>query len=370
MGAPMGLEEQIGKVRSEIRTDAYQMSIGEWLSLYESGEIDIHPEFQRFFRWDLEQKTRLIESILLGIPIPPIFVSQREDGVWDVVDGLQRLSTIYEFAGILKGEDGETLPQLKLEGTDYLPALCGKEWENGSAPELALSQDQRLLIKRSKIGVSIILRESDERAKFELFQRLNTGGSSLTQQEVRNCILVMVNRDMYLWLRELASYEPFQDCIALSERPLAEQYDMELALRFLLFALIDVESLKGIRDVGDFLTDKMILMARDESFDRDEAARRFRETFRRLSEAAGDDTFVRFVADRERFMGGFIVSAFEVIAFGVGYNVDRAPEADELRTRIKNLWSNHEYRDASGSGFTASRRLPRLIPLGRTLFAE
>src|SRR5437867_2884886 len=103
----MALQEEIDVMRKEIRTDSYSMSIGEWISLYEKDEIDIHPEFQRFFRWTDLQKTRLIESILLGIPIPPVFVSQREDGVWDVVDGLQRLSSIYQFAGILTDEEGK-----------------------------------------------------------------------------------------------------------------------------------------------------------------------------------------------------------------------------------------------------------------------
>src|SRR5664279_5443079 len=102
----MSLEEEIGAKRKEIRTDGYPMSIGEWISMYEKNEIDIHPEFQRFYRWSEAQKTSLIESLLLGIPIPPVFVSQRRDGVWDVVDGLQRLSTIYQFVGILKDEYG------------------------------------------------------------------------------------------------------------------------------------------------------------------------------------------------------------------------------------------------------------------------
>ncbi|MCL1803987.1 MAG: DUF262 domain-containing protein [Eubacteriaceae bacterium] len=77
------------------------------MNLYKDGELDVHPEFQRFYGWDEEQKTKLIESILLGIPIPPIFVSQRRDGIWDVIDGQQRLSTILQFTHLLKEENGE-----------------------------------------------------------------------------------------------------------------------------------------------------------------------------------------------------------------------------------------------------------------------
>ena len=80
----MSLIDEIDLRRREIRTDGYAMSIGEWISLYEKKELDIHPEFQRFFRWTDTQKTNLIESILLGIPLPPIFVSQRKNGVWDI----------------------------------------------------------------------------------------------------------------------------------------------------------------------------------------------------------------------------------------------------------------------------------------------
>ncbi len=65
-------------------------------NLYTDNELDLHPEFQRFFRWKPSQKSRFIESLLIGIPIPSIFVYQREDGVWDVIDGVQRLSTIFD----------------------------------------------------------------------------------------------------------------------------------------------------------------------------------------------------------------------------------------------------------------------------------
>ncbi|RZA13905.1 MAG: DUF262 domain-containing protein, partial [Proteobacteria bacterium] len=197
MAKKQGLQAEIEEMRKDIRTDSYSMSIGEWISLYEGNEIDIHPEFQRFFRWTEYQKTRLIESILLGIPIPPIFVSQREDGVWDVVDGLQRLSTIYQFVGLLKDEDGQVFDPLVLEGTKYLPSLGGKVWNLEESLATSFTPAQRLYIKRAKIDVSLIQKESHEMAKYELFQRLNTGGSFATPQEVRNCIMVMYNKDMY-----------------------------------------------------------------------------------------------------------------------------------------------------------------------------
>ena len=103
------LQEQIDLKSKEIHTDSYPISIGEIISMYKDGDIDIHPEFQRFFRWTSLQKTMLIESILLNIPIPPIFVAQRKDGIWDIVDGLQRMSTILQFTGVLQDEQKNTL---------------------------------------------------------------------------------------------------------------------------------------------------------------------------------------------------------------------------------------------------------------------
>jgi hypothetical protein len=131
----MALQAEIDNKRKDIYTESYPMSIGELISLYADNEMDIHPEFQRFFRWTQLQKSKLIESILLGIPIPPIFVSQRIDGVWDVIDGLQRLSTIFEFVGVLRNEDKDLVPPSTLTETSYLPSLSGKRWENPNGDE-------------------------------------------------------------------------------------------------------------------------------------------------------------------------------------------------------------------------------------------
>lgn len=112
----MALQDEISQKSAEVKSESYSMSIGELSNLYKDKEMDIHPEFQRFYRWSDTQKTKLIESILLGIPIPPIFVAQRQDGIWDVVDGLQRLSTIFQFMGILIDEKDEKVAPLDVLG--------------------------------------------------------------------------------------------------------------------------------------------------------------------------------------------------------------------------------------------------------------
>lgn len=363
----MGLIDEVNNVRKEIRTDQYSMSIGEWVSLYESGEIDIHPEFQRFFRWSDSQKSNFIESILLGIPIPSIFVSQREDGVWDVIDGLQRLSTVYQFLGILKKEDGTLHNSIVLNKTKYLPSLEGKKWED-SDPNNSLDQSLRLLIKRAKISVSIVLKESDFKAKYELFQRLNTGGSTLTEQEVRNCIMVMLNKNLFAWLKKLTEYEPFQQCISLSEKNIQEQYDVELALRFLLLFNAGEEKLKNLRDVSAFLTDGATIIAEDQSFDYDRHEHIFKETFNTLYNTTEGSSFRRYNREKQRFMGGFTLSSFEAIAPGVGYNIAANTLTPNLVDAIMYVMHNPVFQKYSGSGMPANFRLPHIIPLGRKAF--
>ena len=369
----MTLDLEIESRRSEIRSDGYPMSIGELINLYRDGELDIHPEFQRFYRWNNEQKSRLIESLLLGIPIPSIFVAQREDGVWDVIDGLQRLSTIFQLVGILKDEDGKLLGPLTLSKTKYLPSLEGKTWENED-PSVSLGTTNQLIIRRSKIDVKIILRESSESSKYELFQRLNTGGSQLSDQEVRNAILIMVNPDAYRWIADLAEDANFLDCVALSDRALSEQYHLELVTRFLVFRNLDESELSSVGDIGEFLNERIAELAKSDDFHETQVVEEvaFRCTFARLSESLGDRSFRKYDATRERYFGGFSISAFEPIALGIGHNFKHyhseadAPRIEEL---TKNLWTDSQFVSHSGSGVRASSRLPSNIPLGRLLFA-
>lgn len=368
----MTLETEIEQKAKEIRTDEYPMSIGEVLSLYKDNELDIHPEFQRFYRWTDLQKSKLIESIFLGIPVPPIYVSQRDDGVWDVIDGLQRLSTIFEFMGELKDENGNVLPPKNLIGTEYLPSLEGKVWKDETGQENLITHTLKLMFKRAKIYLVIIRKESDPNAKYELFQRLNTLGSKLSDQEVRNCLLVMYNREFFIWIKELTAFEPFQNCIALSDKLIEQQYDLELLLRFVIYKNSTIDEIKKAKDVDDFLTKKMIEFSKSSQFNKTTEKDIFERTFSILNHTLGEDSFKRYNPTKTKFEGKFLISAFEVIAIGLGKNVENWSERDksEILNKIKSIWSDPIFVDNSGSGSNVTTRLPVLLPYGKTLFQK
>ena len=114
------IEKEIEQKRGHIKTENVIFSIGEIISMYRDGDLNIHPDFQRFFRWNNEQKSRLIESIFLGLPIPSFFVYEDKENVWEVLDGLQRISSILEYIGELKNSDNKKQKYLVLEGLQYL----------------------------------------------------------------------------------------------------------------------------------------------------------------------------------------------------------------------------------------------------------
>lgn len=364
----MSLEDEITERSQEISTDAYAMSVGELVSLYRDYELEIHPEFQRFFRWSHNQKSKFIESLLLGIPIPSIFVSQTETGTWDVVDGLQRISTILELMGELKDQDGNLLPPLILGATRYLPSLEKKVWKNPTVEQIELPQLAKLKIKRSRFDLKIVLNTSDMKSKYELFQRLNTGGSFATDQEVRNCILLMINRDFYRWLVSLKDDSNFQACLPISERQKYEQYDMELAARFVTLWDVAEEDLTNIREVGTYITDRIIAIAENQEYPREKTETAFRKTFKILANSMGEDSFKKYNQAKGCPSGPVLISMFEIVSLGIAYNSQQENyeiSEEKLRDIQKSLWDNPQFVSGTGSGIRASTRIPITIPMGR-----
>lgn len=360
----MALADEIKAARKEIIADGYEMSIGELINLYKDNELKIDPAFQRLFRWDDTRKTRFVESLLLGIPIPPIFVYQDEKGVWELIDGLQRLSTIFQFVNVLKGDRAAELGTLVLSGTNFLPGLAGKRWEP-STPEGddGIGQVQQLELKRARLRVEILKKESDAQAKYELFQRLNTGGAGLTEQEVRNCVAVMLNKTFFDWLVAASENSDFMKTTNQTDIALDAQVGVELVLRFIAFR--NVPYVSGL-DVHEYL-DKALPVLAEDNFDQAGEKQIFEQTFAALNSALGSDAFKRW--DGHEFRGKFLMSVYEVLATGASKNIAAISAIAQparnnfLISKAKALWDNDVFRANSGAGVRGTTRLINLLPM-------
>lgn len=367
----MPLDQEIAEARKEIVADGYDMSVGEIMNLYRDNELIIDPAFQRLFRWTDSQKTRFIESLLLGIPIPPIFVVQDEGGTWELIDGLQRLSTILEFTGLLRQEGGAIAPSSTLGGTTFLPSLAGKKWEASEGANDGIGKEQQLQIKRARLRLEILKKESDPKAKFELFQRLNSGGANLTPQEVRNSVAVMIDPAFNIWLIERANEPAFLATTNQTQAALDQQAGVELALRF--FAFRNIPYVAGL-DVHEYLDAALESLAGNAAYPRADEQAVFSKTFGWLDAAMGPKAFKKWNVAANDFTGKFLMSAFEVIAVGVAANhaaIDAMGDAARpafLAQRAKDLWAEPVFNANSGAGVRGTTRLANLLPMGPNFF--
>ena len=368
------LAAEIGTAQRLVKTDAYQMSIGEIVSMYENGELVIDPEFQRLFRWKREQKSRLIESILLGIPLPSIFVFERHDGTWELIDGLQRLSTVLEFMGKLREPDGDSAAPSILEGTKYLPSLHNAVWEKSElivdvpvTDQFELSKAHQLSIRRARIGVEILKRPSDDQTKFDLFQGLNAGGTQANAQELRNCIILMVNGAYYRAVKTAAEHEVFQTVTGLSEEQIERQRHMEYAVRFLVHTEVPYD---GTLDVEEYIDEGVVKLAAVN--DGSAAQILIDRTFGLLNAAAGKNALRRF--ENGHHVGKVSLGGLEAIAVGVAKNLAAIlnlpdPQAF-VKNRIEDFWKQPEIASSPHLGYGGRHVSRGPFLLGRFGFAH
>ncbi|MEW6348267.1 MAG: DUF262 domain-containing protein [Thermodesulfobacteriota bacterium] len=370
----MSLDDEIRKKKAAIHTDGYAMAVGELVDLYRDSQLELNPSFQGYFRWNVNHKSALIESMLLGIPLPSIYLAYRSDGMWEVIDGMNRLSTIFELMGVMKEKDGTCKPPLVLTRTKYLPSLENKRWHDAEHPGNSLTQDQKFAIRRTRLDVKII---KDDLTKYEIFLRLNTSGMSLSAQEVRNCILLMENPATFEKLEELSRYPCFQECTGLSDTALLDKYDIELVLRFLAFRKMSLPDLRGLGDLTSFLNDKVLDLASSGGLHLDREAAAFEWTFGVLARGLGDGACRRYSEQKGSFEGGFLIAAFETLAIGLAYYYEELSGelSDHLSNSVvdltKKLWRSEEARETlQSAGRSAQYRIPRTIELGRRIFQD
>lgn len=350
------LEAMIDERVGEVRTDAFDLTFGEITNLHKSHEMTIQPEHQRLFRWSESQRSRLIESILLELPIPPIFTIENEDGVLELIDGLQRVSSVLQF---IDPESIELEP-LRLTGCELVSDLNDHLFD-----DLPLSL--RLRVKRSSIRTIIIKRQSKSFLKYEMFKRLNTGGSLLSPQEIRNCSVRMLGpegTEFYQFLQRLVQKEHFRECTqTLSQSDLDQRGDEELVLRF--FALKNGENLfrGSVRDWLDDYMESVLIHGSKFAYPKEEED--FDRLFSFLDEVAGRDAFVKFRGQTP--IGGLAPAYFEAVTMGSYEALPHVVNKDPglLRSAIVNAVQRDDFRSVTGPGANRKDKLRRRIEIVR-----
>ncbi len=203
-----------------MRYDTMQRKVKDLLSDYSTGDLDPRPSFQRGYVWDKARASKLIESILLNVPLPLIYTAEEQDQREVVIDGQQRLLSVFGFIQNKFPRDGS---EFKLRGLKFLPELNGKTFD-------LLPEKERRYIQKYIFQVIRISGDTQPDVKFEIFERLNSGSVTLNAQELRNCVF---RGNFNQLLKDLANLSDFRKLLGGAST--VRMLDAELVLRFLAF---------------------------------------------------------------------------------------------------------------------------------------
>ncbi|MBX3214328.1 MAG: DUF262 domain-containing protein [Labilithrix sp.] len=326
---PTALLQAIDGAVTRVRTKALDFSFNELFDMYKSKELIIEPEFQRLFRWKEIRQSQFIESLILELPIPPIYVIEIEDGKYELIDGLQRLSSYFHFRGTHPSFENE-VRHLRLEGCDILRDLNGLVYDE-------LPSSVQIRLKRQSVRTEVLRRESDKRLRYYMFKRLNTGGERLSEQEIRNCTIRLLDNTFNAFLKKMTENADYVACMTELTDEKREQLGMdEYVLRF--FGMKNNRK-EYEKNVGEFLTEYMEAVSdperKDVPFNYEQETKVFANTFRVLNEALGAGAFSG-VNKQGNFQGYFSALHFEALAMGVQTSLDKLASADAaLKGRFK-----------------------------------
>ena len=201
--------------QKNIRLEQANRSLFELKRWYDVGDLIVDPEWQRNYVWNRKQASKLIESFLLDIPVPVIYLAKTKENKYEVIDGLQRLTSAFDFL------DNE----YKLSSLDQLKGEMGKKFKDFDRPL------QRRL-ENATLRTFELSSDTDPNIHFIVFERLNTGGTKLNDMEIRNCLFRGKLNDL---IRELAANESFKAFHGQTEKYTKRMQDRSFVLHFLAF---------------------------------------------------------------------------------------------------------------------------------------
>lgn len=348
----------------KIRTKTLDVSFNEIYDMFKDGELIIDPKYQRLFRWSEEAQSRFIESLILEMPVPPIFVIEKEDGVYELIDGLQRISSYLHFRGenikeeSLNDEDTSTDENkqnledtskdnnLILNGCDIVKNLNGYSFAT-------LPQALKIKLKRSFVRMEVIKKESDQALKYHMFKRLNTGGELLSDQEIRNCTIRLLGEKGIDFIAECASNSNFKAAIKrINSIQVQKMYDQELVLRF--FAVKnDIDNYKS--SSSDFLTNYLEKITKD-NFDFQNEKDIFNKTFDFISQL--DDDILSSKTAHGSTKNDLALYYYDGICISISKNIEKIKEKISIANdALKNAKSELPSKYRTGSSYGVKGRI-------------
>lgn len=311
------LIKSIDEQAKSIKTKSLDISFNELLDMYNNKELVIDPEYQRMFRWSEEKQSMFIESLILEMPLPPVFVIEIDDGNYELIDGLQRISTYLHFRyndiedEVRKNFCEDRLDSaLTLMGCDILKELNGFSFDQ-------LPRAIQLKLKRNFIRVEVLRKETHTTIRYHMFKRLNTGGELLSDQEVRNCTIRLLGNEFNEFIGKCSNFEFFKNSIATNvlQDYVITKKDQELVLRY--FALKNnLENYK--KDLNFFLTNYMEKVTLGElAFDYEKEQSVFEKTFQIINQLYGRNAFSSLIdKEDDKYKSDIIMYLFDSFTCG------------------------------------------------------
>ena len=260
-----------------VKFDTSSRRIRDLFADYNDGILNPNPNFQRGYVWDKQTASRLIESVLLNVPLPLVYTAETDDEEEVVIDGQQRLRTFFGFmSNRFPGND----KKFALSGLKIKTELNNKTFEE-------LDKNIKSALRKYNIQIIKISHDSDPEVKFEIFERLNSGAVKLNAQELRNCVYRGSTNDV---INELSENEKFSKLIGVSQK--SRMKDAELVLRYISFLRKTYLNYNG--GMKNFLNNYMIEDREINQKTKDEISQKFKDAVDLAFSVFGDHAFRRF----------------------------------------------------------------------------
>lgn len=367
----MGILDDVGVHRNELKTDSFTTTISDLLGMYLRGDLQINPEYQRLFRWDLQRQSEYIESLLLNIPTPPLFFATNPDGKSEVIDGLQRLSTLIKFFSneVIEGssfatEENNEDEQNNLQFGTLLygaPLISSLEGYNlKSLPETLVRS-----LRYTRIPIIVLEKESSRRARFHVFKRLNRSGSVLSDQEIRNCSARLFGNDFPEAIRKLAGEDVIKIALGLPDEQERKMGVEECILRL----VANVYSPAPLtHSVIEFLDNFMEYASEGKFVLDEEKCAKIKKCFSYLSGIFPNGEAFKFWRNGAA-KGQFSANLYDIISYGVYKNIDSIEaDPDSTKAKIIALHDDSRLKDVTGGGSNTRKKHKSRLELGDNIF--